>query len=453
MNMQPGPQQDAPDPYDDELHPMEYVLVLWRRRWLILGATLLCGLAAFTAGKLSPPVYEASVKLLVAQSKTVGAGEIAPVVSVATFRALVENQSLAAQVVSEFKLDQPPMRMTPESFLRGALSVETVRDTNVVVLRVRLPSKDLPSKVANRLAVLAVELAARLSQDETVHSRDLIKAQLDQTRTLFDGAEARVEAYRKEAQVDLLKKDVDSLLDQRGELVDLTVQIAAEKARVAQAERELAKQQEVRAAPRSVDLQPTFSIDSQPEPASEARPPQKELKSRERIAEAPRVPEAQFRNDALSPYINPVYEILQQQVTTSRTRLAGLERQRAEMVGDLKLGGAQLAKLSELYSRQSELARLETEHDLAKAVYIDVATRFEQARLQVAGRSAQLQVMDSALPSDRQVGPRVLRNTAAAIVMGFLFSSLAALFLSALASATGRRQITEVAPTGPHAQV
>jgi hypothetical protein len=54
-----------------------------------------------------------------------------------------------------------------------------------------------------------------------------------------------------------------------------------------------------------------------------------------------------------------------------------------------------LAKLSLLYQKEMMLSRLQTEYDIAKAVYIDVSTRYEQARLQVAGRSAQLQLIDT----------------------------------------------------------
>jgi uncharacterized protein involved in exopolysaccharide biosynthesis len=71
---------------------------------------------------------------------------------------------------------------------------------------------------------------------------------------------------------------------------------------------------------------------------------------------------------------------------------------------------------------------------------VDVSKRYEQARLQVAGRSAQLQLMDAALPPDRPVSRHVVRNTAFALVVGFMLTAIAALFLNGITSAIGREK-------------
>ena len=93
----------------------------------------------------------------------------------------------------------------------------------------------------------------------------------------------------------------------------------------------------------------------------------------------------------------------------------------------LKLGAPQVAQLTQLYGKETELARLETEFDLTKKVYTDVATRYEQARLQVVSRTAQLQLLDSALPPDRPVSPRPVRDAAIAVTVGLIVSILGAL--------------------------
>jgi len=48
---------------------------------------------------------------------------------------------------------------------------------------------------------------------------------------------------------------------------------------------------------------------------------------------------------------------------------------------------------------------------------VDVATRYEAARLQVAERSAQLQLLDRALPPERPISPRMTQNVVAALVL------------------------------------
>jgi polysaccharide biosynthesis transport protein len=142
----------------------------------------------------------------------------------------------------------------------------------------------------------------------------------------------------------------------------------------------------------------------------------------------------QLRSESLSPFINPVYEILDEQIALSRTKLAGLERQQAQLVSVLKLNAPQVAQLAQLYGKERELARLETEFDLAKKVYVEVSTRYEQARLQVVSHTAQLQLLDSALPPDAPISPRPLRAVAIALTIGLLVSMLGVWLLDFVAT-------------------
>ena len=68
-------------------------------------------------------------------------------------------------------------------------------------------------------------------------------------------------------------------------------------------------------------------------------------------------------------------------------------------------------KRQELYTKEAETERLQTELALSKQVYLDVSNRYEQARIQVASRSAQLQMIDQAVPPEIPVSPRVIRDT------------------------------------------
>ena len=405
------PRRRYDDDYDDEIDLMQYVLALWRHRIALVVLTLACGLAAFLASWRTPPVYEASAQLVVSQSK-VGDLTNQPTVSVATYKAMLDNQSVAAEILTEFGMDKPPYKLTVSSFLGGSVTSEILRDTNVIDVKVRLTDPAMAAKVANRFVERAVELAQRLSQDETVTARDIIKVQVDQSRQRLDQVEARLQAFKREAQVDLVKKDVETLLGQRGDLLKLLVEIEGEKARLAMAEEELAKKDRIDTVRRSIDTDPAL------------------MEAAKELGKDQSVLPLQMRNELL----NPVYQSLDQIVATSRTRLSGLEKQRAELVGVLKLNAPQLAQLTQLYAKEIEQSRLETEYDLAKKVYVDVATRYEQARLQVASRTAQLQLLDRALPPDRPIAPRPLRNTAIALVVGFMLSVVGILIFDYIAT-------------------
>ena len=108
---------------------------------------------------------------------------------------------------------------------------------------------------------------------------------------------------------------------------------------------------------------------------------------------------------------------LNQQVAASRTSLAALESQRDALVRTLRGKGGEFPVLADLYRRQAEVDELKMQEELAEKIYLDVATRHEAARLQVAERSAQLQLVDRALAPERPVSPRPLRNVLAAMVL------------------------------------
>ena len=131
-----------------------------------------------------------------------------------------------------------------------------------------------------------------------------------------------------------------------------------------------------------------------------------------------------------------MYQTLDFQIVTSRTRIAALERQRDELVNVKKIGGKELSMLTELYRRQIAQARLQANFDLAEKAYGDLALRYEQSRTQPLGSTAQLQVIDEALPPDNPLPRRRVQYATFGAGTGFVLSLMAVL---ALAS---RRRIT-----------
>jgi uncharacterized protein involved in exopolysaccharide biosynthesis len=210
------------------------------------------------------------------------------------------------------------------------------------------------------------------------------------------------------------------------------VQIEGERGRLRQAEAELAKQERVREVPRSVT-----SVDPlQPLTTPGAATPGAAVSEQRQPARPSSSPEAQreiqsFRPELLDPYINPLYEVLQRDVADARTRLAGLEQQRKELVARLKLDAPVAQTLNRLYEAESGLTALTRDYEVARAGYLNAATRHEDARLQITVRSARLQILDRALPPDRAVAPRTLRNTAAASLIALTIAIIAVLVFDA----------------------
>ncbi|MBL8138791.1 MAG: hypothetical protein JNL48_19375 [Acidobacteria bacterium] len=408
-----------------------YLDALWRARWGILAGTVLAGVSSWGVSAWMPRQYEATAVVMVAPPKVgQAASGGAPGLEVRNYRSYLENQSLIAQLIREFKLEAAPHHLTPEQFLDRVLTVSDVRDSRLLEVRVTLRDPKLAADVANDLALRAVELSRTVNQEEVVVARDIIKEQLDAARERLTAARSAYEQGQKAAQVELLDRDVDTLLEQQRDLRIVQVNIERERARLAQAEKELAGMTRVRDVRRAVN--------SLPGPSSPPRPQERSPKDTEELGEKapesrrtarqedrrppPReepVPEPllSIRDELLDPYVNPVHEYLSQQVATARTSLASLESEGRVLQQTLRGKGGQFPVLAELYRRQSEVDELEMQQELAEKIYVDVATRYEAARLQVAERSAQMQLLDRALPPERAASPRVAQNVAAAVVV------------------------------------
>jgi uncharacterized protein involved in exopolysaccharide biosynthesis len=394
----------------------DYLDALWRARWpiaVVLGAAMA---VAIVYSLLQPRLYEASSTVSIAQSK-IGVGEQGPPIQVATYRPLFENRALAIKLIDEFNLDAPPHQLTASTFLSRALSVDEIRGTSLARVRVTLRDPQLAAAVATRLTLEAVAQSRRINSDEAVQVRNVLKDQLDEAKSRLDMAQQKLHDYRRTAQVELLRKDVDALLDGRGRLLTLQVDIEAERARLERAERELAARDPVDTLTRSIDSTP---------PLLEA--------ARSQGAAPSDVLGLQLKSESA----NPVFQELDAEVAMSRATLAGLERERRQLLGNQRSETDQRATMALLYEREAELKRLELERDLAEKLYVEVANRYEGARLQVAGRSAQLQIIDEALPPDQPRSRGTVRNAAIAAVLAFALCVTVIVATRARAGRTGR---------------
>jgi uncharacterized protein involved in exopolysaccharide biosynthesis len=363
----------------------------WGRRSLILVTSVVAALGGVAFSLLKPTLYDATVTLAVSPSKLGedGGGSLTP----ANFRPYIESYTNVAATIEALGL-----QMTPGRFISKVLAVEEVRNTNLLRVHTSLGDPALSARVATDLANRAIVNAKRVNQEEAVEVRDMIKAQLDEASQRLDLAETRLREFRQSVQIELLRKDVEAKLGQRGDLLKLIVRIESERARLAAAEKERAARQPISVLKRSIEDQPTLT----------------------EAARTQGVPPRDLLNLQLnSEYPNDVYEIVDEQVAKSRSELAALEKERSQLVDVRKLGAVKLPELDTLYKNEAALARLQLDLELAQKSYSDIATKYEGSRLQVAAKSSLLQIVDPAVqpsePNSRQLG----RNTALAALAGF----------------------------------
>ena len=358
-------------------------------------------------------------------------------------------------------------------------------------VRVKLDDAQRAAQASRVLSEKAVELNRRVASEEGTAVRTQLKVLVDQAGERLKTAEDQYLHYQDQAQIELLKKDTEKMIAERGDLLRLRIDIATEKARLAAAEDEIKKQDRVLSAPRAIAAETALqhaaghaaeaeltdqilrqtsdrlealkdaavreekrdstvdvknkTLDPKKNPLDAKNSPldaknKKEQFGTEFTAQSVDVTQNALRQlsapnpevdsqslDLSHPFINPVYQTLSFQIASSRTRLAALERQQQEMLGVDKLGKERFGELSELYRRTIELARLENNVDLARRIYTDVTTRYEQSRAEAVGSMVQLQIVDPATPPDSPLSRKRAQAGVLGLTIGLVVAGIAAL--------------------------
>ena len=401
-----------------------YVRALQRRLPAMLLVAAIAAVLGFIAAGMQRLSYEGVTTLLVVPPVQGGA-QINP----ATFRAIVENASLATQVIDELKLRQQLdlPNLTPHRFVDLNLSVEEIRATNIVKVKVTLPDAQLAAAASRRLAEKAVALTQQITQQEGTAIQDQLKNHLDAAQQRLQGAETALLAYKQVAQIEVIKVDTDADLKARSDMLDLTVNIASERARLAAAEAEIKRQSPLLDAARTPAAEEAMRR-STPDGTAKMPAGVEDLVRRSMPGAKPKMAAPKEIDtqqlDLSNPYVNPVYQTLDFQIAVTRTRIAALEKQRDELINVKKIGGKELTQISDLYRRQAEQARLQATYDLALKVFSDLSVRYEQSRTQPLGSVAQLQIIDAAIPPDKPMSRHRIQQA--------LFGAFAAMFGTAL---------------------
>lgn len=421
----------ARDALEAELDFGRYLRVFARHRlWLVCGA-LIGAVAGMTVSMTRPTRYEATTTVVAyppaASSGNVGRGAV---------RALFENQTLASGVIEELGLNRPPHELTLHTFTTRALRIEEVAGSNLFKLRVQLADPRLAMEASRRLAQKAVAHNKHLAEEAGAILRDHLKPHVDDAAERVDAAARNLLAFRTQAQLEVLKADTDAMLGERSNLLNLSIEIESEKARLTSSEEELRKQQAALSVERAralADASTPFDGTTPPtrSAANDARM-RSEL-SRDTPEGAAKPP----AHPSSTPAAGSIAETLQLRIAATRARLAALERKRREIVNVRKLNGTDLQKLSTLYEREMELTRRQDAYDLAQRAYADVALRYEQARSESVAQRPSLQIVDEAVPPDKPLPRKRIQIVLLSILGGLMAAAVAAL---AWESLTGRQQ-------------
>ncbi len=194
----------------------KYGHIVWHWIWLIAIGTLLAAGVAYIASELTTPVYAASTTLLVNEAPSGGkTTDYAAILSseqlARTYSEMMTKRPVMEEVIAELGLKVPPDRLT------RAVSVNLVRDTQLIVLQVEHEDPELAAALANAIPVVFGHQNAALQASRYADSKTNLTKEIDALKNQIAEKQTEINAIgtpassAKEAELSRLQSELTQL--------------------------------------------------------------------------------------------------------------------------------------------------------------------------------------------------------------------------------------------------
>jgi polysaccharide biosynthesis transport protein len=231
-------------PSQDGIELRRIIYVIRRWLWLIIGCTVLAGVTAYYVTSRMPPVYNATVNILVEPSQDSKSGGYTDLVAgerlAITYSQMVTGQSILEEVISRLGLEENPTALAKK------VTAESIKNTQLIRLSVQDSSATRAAYLANTIAEVLAKYVQSLQAVRYTASltgmQEKIKelsTQIDETTPKINSLNASAiekgaELTRRESLLDGYRGDYRAL-QQSFQTLQLTVEQLTDKVHVVEA--------------------------------------------------------------------------------------------------------------------------------------------------------------------------------------------------------------------------
>ena len=176
---------------EEEIDLRQYLQVLRRRIWLILGCIVVAALAAFIVSSQLPPVYRASATLLVRLAPSSGINEYTAVL-ISERLATTYSQMVTGRPVMEEVIRQMGLPETAEQLVKR-VKVEVLRNTQLIRVSVEDTDPTRAADIANMIATVFVTQTQAIQQSRYADSLASLQAQMEELARLIQETQIELE--------------------------------------------------------------------------------------------------------------------------------------------------------------------------------------------------------------------------------------------------------------------
>ena len=413
---------------EEEITLRELIEIILRGKWIIAGFTII---AVLISGILSffiiSPTYEARSTLMVSplvQNGSRPSEESAydtllsyvskyPQMSLETYRVQVTNPHILNKVIDELKLDQEKYSLNT---LRDMISVEAIKDTNLIRIAVKDQDPEMAARIANTLSPIYVDFISTTLQEQMSRSATYLETQMEEEKKNLDAATEELRNFMAQPQnVNELEQDINAKLELithfKTRLIELDVEEKATQASLQTAAARLAKEPKFLDVEKSIIDDPVMVGFATGQTGSMSDTVGFTMKSQE---------------------INESYTELNNKIAELEVILAGIQSQKAALSQNIQKTQTELESLqADLAQKQTEYNRIQRKFNIAQDTYNTFLQKYQEARITTTSKigEANIMVVSPAIVPVSPVAPRKMLNVAIAMVLGLMIGVFVAFFI------------------------
>lgn len=439
----------------------DYLRILYRGRWIIILSFVIVFLSTVYYTYTTAPVYQATTSVMI-ENKGRGENSIFEInylgnqnTAIANQIEILKSRTLAEGVVKRLDLSDVRDSLTIfrpnemgefRSFrsmvaaIRGNMSVENIRDTDIININYKAGSSFESAYIANTIAYEFQRQNAEANKSEVSELRAFVEEQLNKKRKELRESEERLRAYQALERVTSLDEETNELITRLAE-----VEAQLEEARIElQANLELKRSMEEQLENRKQTLATNLSEISTPYITSLQNQLAQTVAKRTMyitaIESEQQVNKRHFE-DGIKEFddkINALKEKLREEARkiTASSMVKDPFQLSQDLVTKLLTADAEIkaltAKISALqgvvseYNKELEnvpdmvldLARLERRRKVDEQTFIMLTQKLEETKIQEAAKSKNVRIIDEAIAPATPVSPNKRLNMMLGALIG-----------------------------------
>lgn len=407
-----------------------------------ISVTLLTGIISF----IIPPTYQGVAVLRIKEPQNGLADSVLanlPMVNstyidqlVATYAEILKSRNVIYTVIKKTQSGTEPIPTYEEMLKR--IDIQPVKDTQIIDVMVKAKSAIKAKTITNIMVDIFLNRLTQLNRSEQVALSDFINSRFQDSKKDLLNAEQALAAYQQSQKILTPDEEVKTMIDRFAQIDQLAAEnkldMATAQAKLNTIQTQLSSENKALVADSPLIQQynsKLADLEIQLTGLLEKYTPKHPQVAaiRAEIAETKNKLNAEISRviNEEAPSLSPLHQNL---LLTKFQAEADIKVVQAQADSIVKIQAAHETEIMKLPAKEQGLTRLLRDASVAQDIYIMLAKRFEEAKIDEMMQQTDLQIVDRAIIPDKPIQPKKGLNILIGLFLG-LCSGIGLVFVSA----------------------